>query len=32
VSLQGAAWTRHGQPLTIKMRGTVEPFFKEETA
>ena len=28
----GRGVDHHGQPLTIKMRGTVEPFFKEETA
>jgi hypothetical protein len=27
----GRGVDRHGNPLTIKMRGTVEPFFKEET-
>jgi len=28
----GRGMDRHGNPLTIKMRGKVEPFFKEDTA
>jgi uncharacterized protein DUF3297 len=26
----GKARDRHGNPLTIKVRGTVEPYFREE--
>jgi|SRR3954470_2958862 len=27
----GKARDRHGNPLTIKLKGTVEPYFKEKT-
>ena len=27
----GKALDRHGQPLTIKLTGTVEPYFKSKT-
>lgn len=28
----GKAKDRHGNPLTIKLAGTVEPFFREKSA
>jgi hypothetical protein len=28
----GKAKDRHGNPLTIKLTGTVEPYFKDEMA
>ena len=28
----GAAKDRYGRPLTIKLTGTVEPYFKDEKA
>lgn len=27
----GKALDRHGQPLTIKLTGTVEPYFRDKT-
>ena len=27
----GTARDRHGNPLTIKLNGTVEPYFRDET-
>ena len=30
VSAAGRAVDRHGNPLLVKLKGTVEPFFKEE--
>jgi hypothetical protein len=28
----GKAKDRHGNPVTIKLTGTVEPYFKDETS
>ena len=28
----GKSVDRHGNPMTIKLKGTVEPYFKEEPA